>query len=70
MKSQYVIPVKKYLKIKNNLYGNTYIRKNGVGVYIVNGKEIPAKEWEKTNELPNSLVLGRVNPSTKHQWIY
>jgi hypothetical protein len=69
-KPQYTTTPTEYLRRKNNLTQTTYIRKQGKGFYLVNGEEIPAKEWEKENELPNSLVLGRVNPSTKHQWIY
>jgi hypothetical protein len=69
-KPQYTTTPTEYLRRKNNLTQTTYIRRNCKGFYLVNGKEIPAGEWEKANELPNSLVLGRVNPSTKHQWIY
>ena len=70
MKPQYTTLPSEYLRRKQNLTQTTYIRKNNTGFYLVNGEEIPAKEWEKANELPLSLVLGKTNPSKEHQWIY
>jgi hypothetical protein len=69
-KPQYTTLPSEYLRKKINLTQTTYIRKQGQGFYLVNGEEIPAKEWEKANELPNSLVLGRVNPDKTRQWQY
>jgi len=59
-----------YLRRKQNLTQTTYIRKQGEGFYLVNGKEIPAEEWEEANKLPLSLVLGKINPSKKQSWQY
>jgi hypothetical protein len=70
MKPPYTTTPTEYLRRKQNLTQTTYIRKNNTGFYLVNGEEIPAKEWEKANELPNSLVLGRVNPDKTRQWQY
>ena len=70
MKPPYTTTPTEYLRRKQNLTQTTYIRRNGTGLYLVNGEEIPAKEWEKANELPNSLVLGRVNPDKTRQWQY
>jgi hypothetical protein len=69
-KQPYTTPPSEYIRRKQNLTQTTYIRKQGKGFYLVNGEETPAKEWEKANELPNSLVLGRVNPDKTRQWIY
>jgi hypothetical protein len=69
-KPQYTTLPSEYIRRKQNLTQTTYIRKQGKGFYLVNGEEIPAKEWEKANELPNSLVLGRVNPDKTRQWQY
>ena len=57
-----------YLRRKQNLIQTTYIRKQGKGFYLVNGEEIPAKEWEKANELPLSLRLGRENNDKTRLW--
>jgi hypothetical protein len=62
MKPQYTTTPTEYLRRKNNLTQTTYIRKQGKGFYLVNGKEIPAEEWEEANELPLSLRLGKPNP--------
>jgi hypothetical protein len=70
MKLPYTTTPTEYLLRKNNLTQTTYIRKQGKGFYLVNGEEIPAKEWEKANELPLSLVLGKTNPSKKQSWQY
>jgi hypothetical protein len=70
MKPAYTTTPTEYLRRKVNLTQTTYIRKQGKGFYLINGQEIPAKEWEKANELPNSLVLGRVNPDKTRQWQY
>jgi hypothetical protein len=70
MKPPYTTTPTEYLRRKQNLTQTTYIRKNNTGFYLVNGEEIPAKEWEKANELPLSLVLGKVNPSKKHSYVY
>ena len=69
-KQPYTTLPSEYLRRKYNLTQTTYIRKNGTGFYLVNGELIPAAEWEKANELPNSLVLGRVNPDKTRLWIY
>ena len=61
-KPQYTTLPSEYLRRKINLTQTTYIRKQGQGFYLVNGEEIPAKEWEKANELPLSLRLGKPNP--------
>ena len=70
MKLPYTTTPTEYLRRKQNLTQTTYIRRNNKGFYLVNGEEIPAKEWEKANELPNSLVLGRPNPDQSRKWIY
>jgi len=70
MKPQYTTLPSEYIRRKIALTQTTYIRRSGCGYYLVNGKEIPAKEWEEANELPNSLVLGRVNPDKTRQWQY
>lgn len=50
--------VAEYLRRKENLNSNTYIiQSNGLAFYIVNGTSIPAKEFEKQNELPVSLTI-------------
>jgi hypothetical protein len=62
--SQYTTLPSEYIRRKTNLTQTTYIRRNGCGYYVVNGERIPAKEWEKANELPLSLRLGKPNPDT------
>lgn len=62
MKPQYTTLPSEYIRRKNNLTQTTYIRKQGKGFYLINGKEIPAKEWEEANKLPLSLRLGKPNP--------
>jgi hypothetical protein len=69
-KPQYTTLPSEYLRRKQNLTQTTYIRKQGKGFYLVNGEEIPAKEWEKANELPLSLVHGRPNPDKTRVWQY
>ncbi len=70
MKPPYTTTPTEYLRRKQNLTQTTYIRKNNTGFYLVNGEEIPAAEWEKANELPLSLVLGKENPCKKHSYAY
>ena len=67
-KQQYTTLPSEYLRRKNNLTQTTYIRKQGKGFYLINGEEIPAKQWEKDNKLPLSLRLGRENPDTTRSW--
>lgn len=67
-KPQYTTLPSEYLRRKQNLTQTTYIRKQGKGFYLVNGEEIPAKEWEKANELPLSLRLGRENNDKTRLW--
>jgi len=62
MKPQYTTLPSEYLRRKINLTQTTYIRKQGKGFYLINGEEIPAKEWEEANKLPLSLRLGKPNP--------
>jgi len=68
MKPPYTTTPTEYLRKKQNLTQTTYIRKQGKGFYLVNGEEIPAKEWEKANELPLSLRLGKPNPDKTRAW--
>jgi len=68
MKPPYTTTPTEYLRRKNNLTQTTYIRKNNTGFYLVNGEEVPAKQWEKANELPLSLRLGKPNPDTTRAW--
>jgi len=70
MKPHYTTTPTEYLRRKNNLTKTTYIRKQGKGFYLVNGKEIPAEEWEEANKLPLSLVLGKANPCKKYAYAY
>jgi hypothetical protein len=68
--NQYTTTPTEYLRRKNNLTQRTYIRRNGKGFYLINGVEIPSKEWEKENKLPTSLVLGKENPDRTRAWQY
>jgi hypothetical protein len=67
-KPQYTTLPSEYLRRKNNLTQTTYIRKQGKGFYLINGEEIPAKQWEKANKLPLSLRLGRENNDKTRLW--
>jgi hypothetical protein len=68
MKPPYTTLPSEYLRRKINLTQTTYICRQGQGFYLVNGEEIPAKEWEKANELPLSLRLGRENNDKTRLW--
>lgn len=48
---------------QKELYKNTPFRiRNGVGYYLQGEKEIPAKEWEKTNPPPEYITSNENNP--------
>ena len=67
-KPQYTTLPSEYLRKMYAIRYGTYIRKQGQGFYLVNGEEISAKEWEKANELPLSLRLGRENNDKTRLW--
>lgn len=50
--------VKEYLRRKERLYNTTYIiQSTGLAFYNVEGILVPAKQFEKENELPVSLLM-------------
>jgi hypothetical protein len=69
-KQQYTTLLSEYLRIKYNLYQNTYIRRGGKGYFVINGEEVPAEKWQSKNVLPDTLILGKPNPDSTRSWRY
>lgn len=62
--------VSEYLRRKYALQNTTYIRRNGEGTYIVDGKEINETEFKQQNKLPLNLYAGKENPDKTRGWQY
>jgi len=62
--------VSEYLRRKYALQNTTYIRRNGEGVYIVDGKEVNEQEFKQKNKLPLNLYSGKENPDNTRSWQY
>ena len=57
--------VAEYLRIKERDYQTLRVIKNGQTFAIVNGKEIPEKEFLKSVRVPDRLWCGKENPNKK-----
>lgn len=47
----------------------TYIRRNGKGYRLVNGKLIPEAEFQAANKLPVRCGISQHNPCNKHKYL-
>ena len=47
----------------------TYIRKNGTGYRLYNGKLIPETDFLQATELPERPYISELNPCKKHQYL-
>lgn len=58
-----------HLRRTEALRNTTYIRRNGKGYRLVNGKLIPEAEFQAANKLPVRLGIVKSNPCKKHQYL-
>ena len=58
-----------YLKHLYALRYTTYIRRNGKGFYLVDGKEIPEAEFKAMHKLPTVLNRSMDNPDKTRLWL-
>lgn len=58
-----------HLRRTEALKYTTYIRRNGRGYRLVNGKLIPESEFQADNKLPVKLYMSKENPCKKHQYL-
>ena len=58
-----------YLKHLYALRYTTYIRRNGKGFYLVDGKEIPEAEFKELHKLPTVLNRSMDNPDKTRLWL-
>ena len=47
----------------------TYIRKNGTGYRLYNGKLIPETDFLQATALPERPYISELNPCKKHQYL-
>ena len=58
-----------HLRRTEALRYTTYIRRNGKGYRLVNGKLIPESEFQAANKLPVRLGISKDNPCNKHKFL-
>lgn len=60
---------REYLKHKYALTNTTYIRKQGKGFYLVDGVEIPEKQFKAMHIIPTVLNGCKENPDKTKAWL-
>ena len=55
-----------YIKNKETYKNIPFRIKNGIGYYLINGIEIPQKEWEASNPAPEYTKFNPDNPDKTH----
>ena len=58
-----------HLRRKYNLLYTSYVRRNGQGYRLVNGKLIPESEFQRINALPVRCYISSTNPCRKGQYL-
>lgn len=63
--------VAEYLRRKKNLKETTFrVKEDGSKFYVVNGEEIPAKQFEAANTIPISLIdYVKPNADKRNDWL-
>lgn len=60
---------KEHCKIVYALKYTPYVRKNGKGYRLVNGKLIPEEQFQRINALPVRCYISSTNPCRKGQYL-
>ena len=61
--------VTEYIKRKYALLFTCYIRRNGKGFYLVDGVEIPEKQFKAMHIIPTVLNRNMENPDKTRLWL-
>lgn len=60
---------REHLRRTQALKYTTYIRRNGSGYRLVNGKLIPEEQFQRMNALPVRCGISQTNPCNKHKFL-
>ena len=58
-----------HLRRTEALRNTTYIRRNGKGYRLIDGKLIPESEFQAANKLPVRLHMCKENPCNKSKYL-
>lgn len=58
-----------HLRRTEALHYTTYIRRNGKGYHLLNGKLIPEEQFQRINALPVRCYISSTNPCRKGQYL-